>query len=414
MPPNHDSSPCSENTRFTVDVGHAGLIDGTVHPGYERVADAFVGNFTSRSDTGAALCIYRHGRPVVDLWGGWADPKRRLPYTASTLQLVFSTTKGLTTLCLLQLVDQGRIQLDTPVADVWPEFAAAGKQDIPVRWLLTHRAALPTVDNPPPLAEVLAGDPIVDALAAQAPYWEPGTAHGYHALTYGWLLGEVVRRVTGQSLGQYFAEQIAGPLGLDTWIGLPEEEETRVAPLRLRPIPSAADLLPRAREVLLGMLTPESFLLRALTLSGVFGVVVGRKGGPFNSRAVHRAEVPAANGITNARSLARVYAAAIGEVDGRRMLSASLLDDARTPQVQGPDRVLVVPTTFGLGFMCHSPYLPLLGPGSFGHPGMGGSLGFADPDTGIAFGYVMNQLRLGLSGDERTTKLIEALQAVLA
>ena len=410
----NDSTPTRGVGNFASDLGNRGVVEGSVAPGYEMVAREFVANFTSRGDTGATLCIYRHGIPVVDLWGGWSNPKNKVPYTGDTLQLVFSTTKGLATACMLRLVQQGKIELDTPVSKVWPEFAAAGKATVPLRWLLSHKAGLPTIDIRLKLDDVLAWTPVVDALAAQTPYWEPGSAHGYHALTYGWLIGEVVRRVSGRSLGRFFADEIAGPLGLDTWIGLPEEHEHRVAPLRMRALPSAADLHSHSRNVLFTMLKPDSLLLRALTLNGAFGMALGRKSGPFNSQALHSAEIPAANAITNARSLALMYAAMIGEVNGIRILSDSTIKQASAVESTGPDRVLVVPTTFGLGFMCHSNFAPMLGEGSFGHPGLGGSLAFANPQNGISFAYVMNQLRLGLAGDERTTRLIDALNVCVS
>jgi CubicO group peptidase (beta-lactamase class C family) len=388
-------------------------MDGYVSSGFEPVAAAFQRNFDELGDLGAAVCIYRDGERVVDLWGGVADPKTARAYGADTLQLVFSTTKGVTALCAHMLVQDGMLDLDAPVSYYWPEFAAAGKQHVSMRWLMSHQAGLPTIDGELALDEVLRWDPVVQALAAQAPFWEPGSAHGYHALTFGWLVGEVIRRVTGSSVGAMVAERIAGPLSLDLWIGLPEEHEPRVAPLRTGPLPSFDDLDPDTLQALTTMLGSDGLALRALTLNGAFGIF-GKRGGPFNSREVHAAEVPAANCITDARSLARMYAATIGTVDGVLLLAPEVLDEARREVVGGPDRVLVAPTSFGLGFMCHSAFSPLLGPGSFGHSGAGGSLGFADPDSGVAFAYVMNQMRLGLGGDERTASLVEALRASLS
>ncbi|MGH9301327.1 MAG: serine hydrolase domain-containing protein, partial [Acidimicrobiales bacterium] len=257
------------------------------------------------------------------------------------------------------------------------------------------------------LAQALAWDPVIEALAAQEPLWEPGQAHGYHALTFGWLVGELIRRISGRSVGRFFAEEVAGPLGLEFWIGLPEQYEHRVAPLISSPMPDD----PALRELAVALMGPDTLLGRALTLDGAFDSLGLTS--PFNSRAVHAAEIPAANGITNAASLSRFYAGLIGEVDGVRVLGPEALKVATATQCEGQDKVLMVQTRFGLGFMLHSEFTPLLGPGSFGHSGAGGSLGFADPDTGVSFGYVMNQMQANLSADPRTLGLIEALRSSL-
>ncbi|HLI74671.1 MAG TPA: serine hydrolase domain-containing protein [Acidimicrobiales bacterium] len=406
-----------------IDLGEAGIVEGEVDPQFQPVLDAFVRNFSVHGDTGAAVCVYHQGRKVVDLWGGWASPSHLRPFGPDTLQLVFSTTKGATALCALIMAERGLLDIDAPVAEYWPEFGTPEKRQIPVRWLLTHEAGLPVIDAELPLERALAWTPVTDALVHQRPLWEPGSAHGYHALTFGWLVGEVVRRVTGRSLGTFFADEVAAALGLDFWIGLPASEETRVAPLRMQwpPAPfggpgggaTGGDQPVAAGDTLASLLQPEALqlLLRALTLNGTFGMFGGD--GPFNSPAVHSAEVPAANGITDARSLARMYAALVGDVDGVRLLAPDSIDAAARPRTEGRDRVLVAPTTFGLGFMCHSRVMPLLAPGSFGHSGAGGSLGFADPGSGTAFGYVMNQMRLTLTGDVRTVGLIEGLRLSL-
>lgn len=400
-------------------------VSGRVEPGFEAVREAFEANFTEHGDVGAAVAVYVDGRCVVDLTGGVADPATGRPWEPDTIELVFSTTKGWVAILAHLLAQRGELDLDAPVAEVWPEFKAEGKEAIPVRWLLSHRAGLPVVDDPPSTDEVLAWDPVVAALAAQRPVWEPGTRHGYHALTYGWLVGEVLRRVTGRSVGQLVADELAGPLGLDLWIGLPESEEPRVAPLIPSPPPDPAaaaaaleqitdpglrDLLIRSAEA---WTDPGSLAVRALTLSGALGSLTG---GPFiwNERRIRAAEIPAANGVTDARSLARLYAATVGEVDGVRLLEPATVQGATVEQSSGPDAVLVVPTRFGSGFFLDSPFSPLLGPGSFGHAGAGGSLGFADPDAKVGFGYVMNQMRQGLAGDPRTLGLIDALRRSLS
>jgi len=380
-------------------------IGGGVEPGFEGVAEAFAGNFAEHGEVGAACSVYVGGRRMVDLWGGIADRETGAPYTEDSLQLVFSTTKGATAACANLLAQRGELDLDAPVADYWPEFKVAGKGEIPVRWLLCHKAGLPVVDVDLTLEQVLAWDPIVDALAAQAPAWDPGSAHGYHALTYGWLVGEVVRRVTGRSVGTYFAEEIAGPLDLEFWIGLPDDQQHRVAPLVTWHTPKD----PAMAELMNQFMGPHTLLGRAL---GGPGGVFTQESGVFNRRDVRAAEIPAANGVTNARSLARFYAGLTGTVEGgpsEPLLTAGQVAAASECQTSGPDQVLYLETTFGLGFFTASPFAPYGGPAAFGHGGAGGSLGFTDPEHGIGFGYVMNRMLQNLSGDPRTRGLVAAV-----
>lgn len=378
-------------------------IEGEVAPGWEAVREAFATNFSESAEVGAAVAVYHHGRPVIDLSGGWFDAERTQPYERDTRQLVFSTTKGATAVVASILVDRGELDPDAPVAAYWPEFAAAGKESITVATMMAHQAGLPTVDERLSLEQVLAWDPIVEALAAQAPYWTPGTQHGYHALTYGWLAGEVIRRITGRSIGQAFASEVAEPLGLDFWIGLPEAEEPRVSPL-LAPTPPP----PEVQVMMAQFIGPDTLGGRALSLNGAFGTL-GEEDSPiWNGRDVHAAEIPAANGIGTARSLARMYAACLGDVDGVRLLSSATVDRVRTTRTDGPDACLIVPTTFGFGFMTHGMLTPMAGPGSFGHAGAGGSLAFGHPESGLAFAYVMNQMDANLIGDLRAARLVDA------
>ena len=333
--------------------------------------------------------------------------------------MVFSTTKGAAAICAHLLVQRGQLDLDAPVTDYWPEFGAAGKADVPVRMLLNHQVGLPVLDRRLSDDDVLAGTPVADALAAQTPLWEPGTAHGYHALTYGWLVGELVRRVSGRSLGTLFADEVAGPLGLDFWIGLPVQEQARVAPLSAaKPDPSQFDpskidpeIAPLLQDLAAAYLDPQSVTNRALSLSGTFAL--GGGGLSWNDPRVRAAEIPAANGVTNARSLARMYAACVGEIDGVRLLDDASVARATEEQSNGRDRTLVIPTRFGVGFFLPSSFSPLLGERSFGHAGAGGSLGFADPDHQVGFGYVMNRMGAGLSNDPRAQGLADALRSCL-
>jgi CubicO group peptidase (beta-lactamase class C family) len=386
---------------------------GFAKPGYEAVEEAFRANFDVHGDVGAAFCLYVGGEPVVDLWGGVADVESARPWDEDTLQLVFSTTKGVAAICTHLLAQRGELDLDAPVAALWPEFAAAGKDRITTRDLLAHRAGLPVVDGTVAPEEALAWDPIVERLAAQKPIWEPGTAHGYHALTYGWLVGEVVRRATGRTLGQFLADEVAGPLGLELWIGLPEDQEPRVSTLIGSEWNMSATLgeellasLPEEiRALVVAFADPEGVSQRALTVT--------TPAMDWNSRAVQAAEIPAANGIATARSLARLYAACVGEVDGNRVLEPKTVEDATSTQSDGPDQVLMVETRFGSGFFLASSFSPLFGPTSFGHAGAGGSLAFADAEHELGFAYVMNRMQQNLAGDPRTLDLIEAVKRSL-
>lgn len=378
-------------------------VDGTVEKGFEPVRDAFAANFQKHGEIGAACCVYLNGRVVVDLWGGTTAPGGGQPYTADTLQMVWSTTKGITAIAAHILAQEGKLDFDAPVVEYWPEFGVEGKAEIPVRWLFSHRSALVGVDQPFGLDAVLAWNPIVNALAAQRPFWTPGSAHGYHAYTYGWLAGEVIRRVAGKSVGKVVAERIAGPLDLEFWIGLPEAQAKRVAPLI--PVPAAAAGTP-----------PDPLVARIMdstTLAHKAFTVLAMPPVASNQYPFWSAEVPAGNGIGTARALARMYAACIGEVDGVRLLSAETLERAMVTQSRGEDLVLPYETHFGTGFQLPFPFRPMAGEGSFGHHGSGGSVGFAHKELGFSFGYVMNQMRSAYGLDPRTSGLIEALQDCL-
>ncbi|MEW2295124.1 serine hydrolase domain-containing protein [Streptomyces sp. NPDC006743] len=391
-------------------------VSGAVAQGFEPVRRAFAENFTARGERGAALAVYRDGHKVVDLWAGTRDvdaapgaAQPPAPWEQGTAQVVRSATKGIAAAVLLLLHQRGELDLDAPVGAYWPEFKAAGKEHTLVWHLLAHRAGVPVLDRPLTPAE--AADPALGAraVAAQAPVWEPGTDHGYHAQTYSWLTGELVRRVTGETIGAWIAREIAAPAGARLWVGLPGHEAGRVGRVgpvaapesaggpRLRPKPAVAEAYADP-----GSLTRRAFA--AIT--------------PLpdeNGEAFRAALLPASNGIATADGLARFYAALIGEVDGgRRLFAPETTELARAERSAGPDRVLVVGTRFGLGYMLHGSASPLLGPGSFGHPGRGGALGFADPDTGIAFGYVTNGFRTSVTADPRAQALVRAVRTATA
>lgn len=383
-------------------------VHGTVAEGFEPVRDAFVRNFATLGDRGAAVAVYRDGRKVVDLWGGTKDVDGTAPWERGTAQVVRSATKGVAAAVPLLLHQRGQLDLDAPVGHYWPEFKARGKERVLVRHVLNHRAGLPVLDRPLTPQDAL--DPLKgpEAVAAQAPVWEPGTDHGYHALTYGWLLDELVRRVTGQRTGEWLASQVTGPLGLDLWLGLPEPEAGRVGRVgRVEGAEPTGGLRARPkRSVTEAYEDPASLTRRAFAAISPFP--------DQNDPVYHATALPATNAIATADGLARFYAALIGDTAGAaRLFTPETVDLARAEESAGLDRVLVVGTRFGLGYMLHGSASPFLTPGSFGHPGRGGALGFADPETGIAFGYVTNGFRKTVTADPRAQGLVRAVRGVL-
>ncbi|MEU1348357.1 serine hydrolase domain-containing protein [Streptomyces sp. NPDC005795] len=382
-------------------------VSGQVAPGWEAVRDAFARG--QAYDPGSAqLAVHHHGRLVVDLAAAGPGVAGRAPvdrasagpeavgpapYGTESVGVLMSVTKGLVAICAHLLSRRGMLDLDAPVARYWPEFAAAGKGATTVADLLTHRAGLPSFASDAAgvgLPGLLDWDRRVTALAAMRPLWEPGSAFLYHALTYGHLAGEVIRRVSGVSVGAFFAAEVAAPLGLDLWIGLPQEAEHRFVPqFSVRPEPTQEQI----RDLLAGLgLSPADPLSLALRASAA---ELAAATAALRSRQGRAAELPGAGGIGNARSLSRLYAALVGTVDGVRLLSPRTVDRARAPRNEhlappppldggdGSGR-----SRFGLGFELPRPGLPMLGAGSFGHAGAGGRLGMACPESGLAVGYV--------------------------
>ena len=374
----------------------AAAIGGWVDYDFEPVLDAFAENFDQRGEVGAAVCVYIDGRPVVDLWGGMADAVEGRAWESDTVTLVYSSTKGVTSVCANLLIEQGRLDPDATVAHYWPEFAANGKNAITVRQAMSHQAGLPFVVGDFTLDEALAWDPIVSAIAAQAPIWEPGTQHGYHMRTFGWIVGEIVRRVDGRTIGAFWRDEIAIPLGLDFWIGLPDEIEPRVARL----VPPESDLGELLQKFGADLLLTQVFS----SPGGLFGY-----NEMWNTRVLHKCELPSSNGIGDARSLARMYASCIGEVDGTQTLQDKTVAAAAVEQACGKDAVLMIDSCFGLGFMLGASFGAANPASVFGHAGAGGSLAFADPETGLGFGYVMNDLRFDAKGDPRSEELVKAV-----
>ncbi len=379
-------------------------IHGDCASRFAGVRDAFARNFAG-GEVGAALAVTVDGELVVDLWGGYADAARTCPWERDTLVTVYSTTKGMTALCANRLAEDGRLDLDAPVAEYWPEFAQAGKERLPVRYLLTHQAGLAAISRRLATEQLYDWEAMTAALAAQKPWWEPGTQHGYHALTFGHLVGEVVRRIDGRSLGTYFREEIAAPLCVDFHIGLDARDDARCAEIIPPPAPPGGT---DATTALTGALSP-------LAAKALGNPLV--RPSAVNTRAWRGAEVPAANGHGTARALARVYGALAcgGDVGGVHVLSPAAIARATTEYAFGPDAVLgPLQTRFGLGFFLTHPMIPFgPNPRAFGHPGAGGSVAFADPDARVGFAYVMNQMQNALAGDARGFALIFELYEAL-
>ncbi len=388
-------------------------MSGDTAEGFGPVMDVFRANFRDRRDLGAACAVYVDGRKVVDLWGGIADKHTGRPWQADTAAVTFSCTKGVVAICAYVLVQEGRLDLDAPVARYWPEFALAGKADIRVRTLLSHRAGLSTLDRDLTLEEVVAWDPVIRAIEEQAPLWQPEAAWEYHSMTYGWLVGEVIRRITGLTPGRFLAEALARSRGLRTWIGLPDEERGSVAwmepPLSVEGVataPAAPTASPEPEHDLV--------LMRGNTMGGAYAFPADENGVTFNDPQIQQAEIPGANGISDARSLARLYAGCVSEIDGPRILTRESIDDALRVLSEG--KPFFGPaddsSRFGTGFQVSSPPTrPLLGPRSFGHAGAGGQLAFADDAFGVGFAYLSNQM--GAPGDIRARELVAAVRSCL-
>lgn len=385
-------------------------VHGSCAPGFEALRDALSDVLARGSEVGAALAVYVDKQAVVDLWGGHEDAAKTRPWKADTIVNLYSVGKAVTAVCALRLVDAGALDLDAPISRYWPEFAQAGKAQIPVRFLLTHQAGLPAVGPALPAGALLRWDVMTAALAAQAPWWPPGECHGYHVNTQGFLLGEVIRRITGKTLGTYLRDEVAGPGGIDFFIGFGPELDGRCADMVPPPPSPETDELRRRLSV-------DPATLSGLELMRVHAYRNPPEmfGAGINSRQWRAAEVPSTNGHGNARAVARLYSALAGDggLDGVHILSQDIIARASREQVYGDDVVLQRPTRFGLGFQLTMPERRLgPSPRAFGHFGAGGSLGFADPDARLAFGYAMNQGRGGWQ-HKHVRHLIDLLYAGL-
>src|SRR5258708_305757 len=395
-----------------------GAIAGFCDPRFERVAGEFARNFQERGEVGASVCITLDGETVVDLWGGMAHPDTQTPWGEDTVTLVWSATKGATALCAHMLASRGELDLDAPVTRYWPEFGQAGKEGMPVRMLLNHQAGLAPLRQPLPPGPFCDCDLMVSMLQKEEPSWNPGLMHGYHALTFGWLVGEVVRRVSGKSLGTFFREEVAEPLGLDFWIGLPEEHRTRVSLIISADPPSPGEPL---SPIYAALADPAS--LQTLVIFNTAGYMIPGPDGVFgyNLPAAHAAEIGATGGVIERLGLAGMYAplANGGSLNGVRLVNRDIL--ARMQSVSsasGLDITLQAPSRFTLGYAksidnrrvpsCTKDDSLILSEEAFGHPGSGGSIGFADPAARMSFGYLMNRMGQGMGLNERGESLVDA------
>jgi CubicO group peptidase (beta-lactamase class C family) len=394
----------------------AAPVDGHCDARFAELAREFERNFAERGELGAAVAVRFGGELVVDLWGGWRDADRTQPWTHDTLTVVMSCTKGATALCAHMLAVAGELDFDAPVSRYWPEFAANGKQSVLVRHLLTHQAGVPCLRDPVPPGAMLDWDEMVTRLANERPFWEPGTAHGYHGLTYGWLVGELVRRISGQSIGHFFRREVGEPADVDFWIGLPASEHRRFAPALPAPPPGPDE--PVSKYLTVAMSDPQS--IQALMMMNTGGYLTPEG---WNSPDALAAQLPAVGGVGTARGLATMYDA-VGHHRRVGRVSFEPEDLMRMSSVQtagDEDLMLFTPGRWALGFNKSTStakgVIPtasvVLSEDAFGHPGMGGSIGFTDPVADMSFAYVMNQHGSDLGLDARGQSLVDAVYRAL-
>ena len=376
-------------------------VQGWCDPRFQSVRDQFQQNFVDRSENGAALAVTLNGELVLDLWGGWMDGRHTKPWAEDTIVCCYSVGKAITAILAWRMVERGELDLQRPVAEYWPEFAQAGKGQIPVRWLLTHQSGLAAIRRPLPRGASLDWDLMTSALAEQEPWWPPGTQHGYHSNTQGFLVGETMRRITGVRIGPWLHDDLSEPIGLDFHFGTKPEHDQRTA-----------DILPIQQPPDFRRAPPNALQ----TLGGRNPPFVPSGPGSQNTREFRAAEFPSTTGHGAARGLARLFGALAndGELDGFHVLDRETIDAASAEQVYGIDRVLGRSTRFGTGFQLTMAERPLgPNPRTFGHFGGGGSLAFADPDAGIGWGYVMNQGRGGWQ-HRHTRRLLDLFYQALA
>ena len=369
----------------------------------ERIAPLFAANFSRFGELGAAVSVWQHGAPVLELYDGFRDARREQAWEEETIVLFWSATKGLGSACLLHVLQEEAVELDRSVAEFWPEFAQSGKENITLAQLLSHQAGLSALDE---RVDILDYPAVIAALERQAPVWPPATAHGYHARTFGFLVDELVRRIAHTTLGEYWRTAFGEPMELDIWIGLPESEHARVATIYA----AKSGRAPKPEQFYRDLATNDTLVRRTFTSPAGLHAVSGMNAADVRSRAI-----VSFGGIGSASSLAKFYAmlANDGQLDGRRFFNSATLAKMTTTLASGVDLVFQVPTAFSAGFMKDAPDANgrIFGPSgrAFGHPGAGGSHAFADPENGIAFAYVMNQMEQTLLPNEKSLRLVEAM-----
>lgn len=374
---------------------------------YQEIADLFFAQQERYPQGGSSLAIFKDGEPVVNIWQGEAEPGK--PWTQDTTSVVFSCSKGLTSILAHRLVQEGKLDLEQKVSFYWPEFAQAGKQDIPVKWILQHKAGLSATRSNLTIDQITDGHTLEEELAAQEPLWEPGTAHGYHALTFGTLVGKLIHNITGKTAGQYFSELIAEPLNVAAWIGLPKDKFANLAPL----------ISDGNREAVVAEPNTDLYWQsKAMTFGGALNHLVESYETGFNNPQLIAAELPAAGGVSNAYGLAKIYSATVTEMDGIRLLNDETLRAAVVPQSTGPlkfeSSIGSAFPAWGNGFMVDVPGLKdLLGPSSFGHDGLGGQNAFGDFEHRVGFAYTSNYLLSGPDDQWRQQVLIRKLKEIL-
>jgi CubicO group peptidase (beta-lactamase class C family) len=369
----------------------------------ERLKPLFSENFEKLGELGAAVSVWQNGEPVVDLYGGFCDARREKPWEADTLVLVWSATKGLGSACVLHALEEHKVDISRPVAEFWPEFAQSGKEKITVAQLLSHQAGLCALDQ---RVDILDYNAVIRALEAQKPLWPPGTAHGYHARTFGFLLNELVRRITGKTLSEYWRKVFAEPLKLDFWIGLPEEQNRRVATVYA----AKSGRPPEPKQFYLDLVTPRTLARKTFTSPYGLQSVSG-----MNTPAIRAQPIVSFGGIGSASALAKFYSmlANGGKLDGQTFFSEETIAWMTSVLADGMDHVFQIPTAFSAGFMKdpRNSTRRMFGtfPNAFGHPGAGGANAFADPENRLAFAYVMNQMEQQVLPNEKSLRLIDAI-----
>jgi CubicO group peptidase (beta-lactamase class C family) len=369
----------------------------------ERLQPVFRGNFEKLGELGAAVSVWHNGKPVVDLFGGFCDARHERPWESDTLVLIWSATKGIASACVLHVLQEHGIEIGRRVAEFWPEFAQAGKEKITLAQLLSHQAGLCALDA---RVDVLDYGAVIKALEVQTPLWPPGTAHGYHARTFGFLLDELVRRIARKTLSQYWREVFAQKFNLDLWIGLPEDENTRVATVYA----AKSGRPPEPKKFYSDLTTPGTLARKTFTSPYGLNSVSG-----MNTPAVRAQPIVSFGGIGSASALAKFYSmlANRGKLDGQTFFSEETIAWMTTTLSDGMDRVFQIPTAFSSGFMKdpRNAVRRMFGtsPNAFGHPGAGGANAFADPENRIAFAYVMNQMEQSLLPNEKSLRLVDAI-----